>query len=155
MRTARLDNERGIALAVSLFCLVVIGAIVAGNFFAGRLEQQSGQNMFLVAEASEAAEAGLSDALATVSPTALGTLLVGGDPLLLGTISLAPGVSSTSEVSRLTSTLFLIRSRGIRANAAGVALASHGVGALIRVVTDGASSEPARLLVIERGWFQL
>src|SRR6187402_455515 len=99
MRTAKLDDERGFALAVSLFCLVVIGAIVAGNFFAARLEQQSGQNMFFVAEASEAAEAGVSDALATVSPTVLESLPVGGDPLLLSTISLGRGVSSAPEIS--------------------------------------------------------
>jgi hypothetical protein len=155
MRTAKLDDERGFALAVSLFCLVVIGALVAGNFFAARLEQQSGQNMIFVAEASEAAEAGVSDALATVSPAALESLPVGGDPLLLSTISLGPGVSSAPEISRLTATLFLIRARGIRANAAGEPLASRGVGALVHVVTGATSSEPARLLVIERGWFQL
>jgi len=155
MRTARLDNERGLALVVSLFCLVVIGAIVAGNFFAGRLEQQSGQNMFFVSEASEGAEAGLSDALVTVSPAALETLPVGGDPLLLSSITLAPGISSTPEISRLTATLFLIHARGIRANAAGEALASRGVGALVHVVTGATPSAPARLQVIERGWFQL
>lgn len=155
MRTARLDNERGFALLVSLFCLVVIGAIVAGNFFAGRVEQQSGQNMLFVAEALEAAEAGLSDALATVSPAALEALPVGGDPLLLSTISLTPGISSIPEISRLTATLFLIRARGVRANAAGEALASRAVGALVHVVTGATSSEPARLQVIERGWFQL
>ncbi|HKH82955.1 MAG TPA: hypothetical protein VKA25_04650 [Gemmatimonadales bacterium] len=154
MRTAKLDDERGIALAVSLFCLVVVGAIVAGNFFAARLEQQSGQNMFFVAEASEAAEAGVSDALATLSSAAFESLPVGGEPLLLSPISLGPGVSSAPDISRLTATLFLIRARGTRANAAGDALASRGVGALVQVA-GATSSEPARLLVIERGWFQL
>ena len=51
------------ALAMALFALVVIGLLVAGRFFAGRLEQQSGQNTLYAAQAAEAAEAGLSDAL--------------------------------------------------------------------------------------------
>ena len=47
MRGSRVSNERGIALAVAVFALVVIGALVAGAFFAGRLEQQTGQNSML------------------------------------------------------------------------------------------------------------
>ena len=35
MRAPRLSDERGIALAVAIFALVVIGALVAGTFFAG------------------------------------------------------------------------------------------------------------------------
>src|SRR3954447_14919587 len=118
MRTRPLENERGIALAVALFCLVVIGAIVAGNFFAGRLEQQSGRNMFFVAEALEAAEAGVADALTTVTSEVLETLPVGGSPMVLSTTSLGPNVSSNRDISRLTATLFLIRARGVRANVA-------------------------------------
>jgi Tfp pilus assembly protein PilX len=64
MRARRLSDERGIALAVAVFALVVIGALVAGTFFAGRLEQQTGSNTFMAAQAAEAAEAGLSDAIA-------------------------------------------------------------------------------------------
>ena len=46
MRARRLSDERGIALAVAVFALVVIGALVAGTFYAGRLEQQTGRNTF-------------------------------------------------------------------------------------------------------------
>jgi hypothetical protein len=155
MRTRPLENERGIALAVALFCLVVMGAIVAGSFFAGRLEQQSGRNMFFVAEASEAAEAGLADALETVTPEALEPLPLGGSPMVLSTMSLGPGVSSSREISRLTATLFLIRARGVRADLAGGALASRAVGALVHVVHESTSQEADRALVIERGWIQL
>ena len=63
MRASRVSSERGIALAVAVFALVVIGALVAGTFFAGRLEQQTGQNTMFATQAGEAAEAGLSDAI--------------------------------------------------------------------------------------------
>ena len=53
MQASRVSNERGMALAVAIFALVVIGALVAGTFFAGRLEQQSGQNTFYASQAAE------------------------------------------------------------------------------------------------------
>ena len=51
MGARRLTNERGIALAVAIFALVVIGALVAGTFFVGRVEHQSGQNTVYAAQA--------------------------------------------------------------------------------------------------------
>ena len=57
MRASPVANERGMALAVAIFALVVIGALVAGTFYAGRLEQQTGQNGFYAVQASEAAQA--------------------------------------------------------------------------------------------------
>ena len=63
MSTSRVSNERGMALAVAIFALVVIGALVAGTFFAGRLEQSSGQATVYASQAAEAAEAGLTDAI--------------------------------------------------------------------------------------------
>ena len=42
MRHSKLTNERGMALAVAIFALVVIGALVAGAFYASTLEQRTG-----------------------------------------------------------------------------------------------------------------
>ena len=42
MRNSKLTNERGMALAVAIFALVVIGALVAGAFYASTLEQRTG-----------------------------------------------------------------------------------------------------------------
>ena len=67
MRARRLSDERGIALAVAVFALVVIGALVAGTFFAGRLEQQTGRNTIYAAQAAEVAEAGLNEAVKSQS----------------------------------------------------------------------------------------
>lgn len=151
----RAPNERGIALAVAIFALVVIGAMVAGNFFAGRLEQQSGQNAFFAGQAAEAAEAGLTDAMATTSAAALDALSVSGPPLDLGTITLNGGVIANRQVSRLTSSLFLIRALGTRQDASGAPLARRSVGLLVRVATDSSTGTAVVVPLAERGWVQL
>lgn len=135
MRTQRLNDERGMALAVALFALVIIGMLVAGTFFSGRLEQQSGQNTFYAGQAAEAAEAGISDAIGSALPTTLMALPVGGADMDLGTVSLGSRVDVTKRLSRLTSSVFLIRTVGSRRNAAGTALATRSAASLLRLVT--------------------
>ena len=135
MRIQRLNDERGMALAVALFALVIIGMLVAGTFFSGRLEQQSGQNTFYAGQAAEAAEAGISDAIGSAVPTTLMGLPVGGAALDLGTVSLGSRVDVTKSLSRLTSSVFLIRTVGSRRNAAGTAMATRSAGSLLRLVT--------------------
>ena len=135
MRTQRLNDERGMALAVALFALVIIGMLVAGTFFSGRLEQQSGQNTFYAGQAAEAAEAGISDAIGSALPTTLMALPVGGLPSDLGTVSLGSRVDVTRQMSRLTSSVFLIQTVGSRRNAAGTALATRSAASLLRLVT--------------------
>ena len=135
MSTSRVSNERGMALAVAIFALVVIGALVAGTFFAGRLEQSSGQATVYAAQAAEAGEAGLSDAISGLTATSLGAMAV-GSTTPLGTLSLpaAPQVSATRSVRRLTNSLFLVEALGTRSNAAGVSLADRRLGSLVRLV---------------------
>ena len=150
-------DERGIALAVALFVLAVIGALVSGIFFAGRLEQQSGRNALFAVQAGEIAEGALSDAVATVAAGTLEALPVGGAPLDIGTLTLAGGVSASRQVTRLTGTLFLIRVRGVRHGAADATLAVRSLGLLVRLAAaadSGADSgRVARLS--QRAWVQL
>ncbi len=122
------------ALAVALFAMVVIGAMVAGSFFGGQLEQQSGQNTFFSSQAAEAAEGGISDAIGTLRAGTLMALTAGGAPANLGTVSLGTRVDASRQISRLTNSLFLIRSQGYRRNAAGGPLASRSAGTLVRLV---------------------
>jgi hypothetical protein len=154
---AGLSDERGIALAIAVFALAVIGALVGGIFFAGRLEQQSGQNALFAVQAGEAAEAGLNAAIATVEVATLEGLPVGGAPLDIGTLILAGGASASHQVVRLTGNLFLIRVRGIRHNAAGTALAVRSLGSLVRLgpAPDSAAGSGRVARVVERGWVQL
>jgi hypothetical protein len=135
MRTQRLNDERGMALAVALFALVIIGMLVAGTFFSGRLEQQSGQNTFYAGQAAEAAEAGISDAIGTATPASLLALTAGGADVDLGTVSLGSRVDVTKHLSRVTSSVFMIRTVGSRRNAAGTAIATRSAGSLLRLVT--------------------
>jgi hypothetical protein len=148
---SRLRNERGVALAVAVFALVVIGALVAGSFFAARLEQQSGQNTVFAGQAAEAAEAGLSEAMTILPLATLEGMAVGDPPLDLGATAAGSGLSALRQVSRISASLFLVRAEGIRLDADGRALARRMVGALIHLApaTGGVTRLP------ERGWVQL
>lgn len=136
MSSSRVSNERGMALAVAIFALVVIGALVAGTFFAGRLEQSSGQATVYAAQAADAGEAGLSDAISGLNATTLGAMAI-GSTTDLGTLSLpaAPRVSATRSVHRLTTSLFMVEALGTRWNGAGATLADRRLGTLIRLVS--------------------
>jgi hypothetical protein len=136
MRATPVSNERGIALAVAIFALVVIGALVAGVFFAGRLEQQTGQNTLYAMQASEVAEAGLADAvnlqtaagmlalpIAPATNTVVNTTTFGGSH-----------ATSANTITRLTDNVFLIKALGTRTDAANSALAVRSLGQLIRLV---------------------
>jgi hypothetical protein len=135
MRSPRMNDERGVALAMAIFALVIIGILVAGSFFAGRLEQQSGQNTLFAAQAAEAAEAGLSDALgvtyssaSTLQAIPVGTSSAGA------TVTLASGTTYTPSVDRLSDGLFLYRSVGSR-QSAGTTVATRSVGTLVRLLS--------------------
>jgi Tfp pilus assembly protein PilX len=148
-------SERGIALAIALFALVVIGALVSGSFFAGRLEQQSGQNLMFAAQALEAAETGLADVLASPVPAAVETLAIGGGALDLGPLNPAAGSTAARQVVRLTGTLFFIRSTGTRRDAAGGSLASRTIGLLVRVAPEKGGVPSRFAPLAERAWVQL
>jgi hypothetical protein len=137
MRARRVTDERGIALAVAVFALVVIGALVAGTFYAGRLEQQSGRNTIMAAQAAEAAEAGLGAAVADQTATALLDMPIDADlggGIDLGSYTVSAQASASRKINRLTENIFLVRSLGTRNNAAGGQLAARTIGQLIRLV---------------------
>jgi hypothetical protein len=144
-------NERGIALAVALFALVLIAALVSGSFLAGHLEQQSGRNSMFAAQALAAAEAGLDDVLVNADPSAFEALPVGA-ALDLGRLATE---NAAGQVIRLTSALFLVRCTGTRRDADGRPLATRSLGLLMRVLPP-AGALPARLSAVrERAWAQL
>lgn len=133
MRTPRLHNERGMALAVAIFALVVIGALVAGTFYSGWVEQQSGRNTVYATQAAEAAEAGLSTVISDGDATLYQPLPI-GSTMALGTTALGANVSVTTQATRLTQSLFLVQALGQRTDAAGGVLARRSIGALTRLV---------------------
>jgi hypothetical protein len=151
----RLNDRRGIALAVAIFALVLMASLVAGSFFAGRLEQQSGRNILFAGQTAEAAEAGLVEALGAMPASTLVALPVGGAPLDLGAMSFASGFRVERQLSRLTSTLFLLRSLAARQDANGADLAVRAVGLLLRLVPDPLGGPPIVVPLGQRSWVQL
>lgn len=132
MRANPVSNERGIALAVAVFALVVIGALVAATFFSGRLEQQTGQNTVYATQAAEAAEAALSQAIGATTGPEMYELAVGGDSTLLPAPSLGSRVTGQASMRRLTNSLWLLQAVGRRQNGVGAELARHSLAQLIR-----------------------
>src|SRR5512146_3464084 len=112
MRIPNLRSERGIALVAAIVALVVIGALVAGTFFVSSLEQKTAENSVDAAEAYQAAEAGIvknvanwdtgNNALATDASTTIAQ------------DSVATGTYFNVTISRLNSSLFLLKSVGTR-----------------------------------------
>jgi hypothetical protein len=132
------SDERGIALAVAIFALVVIGALVAGAFYAGRLEQQTGRNTFEAAQAAEAAEAGLKEAVVTQTATGLLAMAINPDVssnggTLLTNLSVG-GTTVERRINRLTENVFLVRALARRTDGSGGQVASRGIGQLIRLM---------------------
>jgi hypothetical protein len=154
------NDERGVALVLALFALVVIGALVGSTFLAGMVEHQSGRNTLFATQAREAADGGLSDALTALEPVSLASLSVGAPPLSLEPYILEPGLSVEREIVRLTSSLYLLRARGIRRAEDGIILAARSLGLLIEAA-PGASPADSNLpnnlglRVAERGWIRL
>jgi hypothetical protein len=68
-RVSVLRDERGMALAVAIFALVVVGALVAGAFFAGTQEQRVGENQRRVMTSFGIAEAGAQERMLVWDPT--------------------------------------------------------------------------------------
>jgi hypothetical protein len=134
-----LRGERGIALVLTIFALVVIGAVVAGTFFVGRVEQVTGYNTVWSGQAGEAAEAGLSNAATNLGPSTYLSLPVWtpSDPkeLKLATQAVPgmPGLVFNTTIRRLNQSLFLVYSTGERRAPGGQSLAAQTVGSLVRL----------------------
>jgi hypothetical protein len=66
-----LQDERGMALAVAIFALVVIGALVAGAFFAGTQEQRVAENSRRVTQSFGIADAGVAEVVRGWDPATI------------------------------------------------------------------------------------
>jgi hypothetical protein len=68
-----LQNERGMALAVAIFAIVVVGALVAGAFFAGTQEQRVGENVRRGQQAFGVTEGGALEYIRAWKPESINT----------------------------------------------------------------------------------
>ncbi|HJR35473.1 MAG TPA: hypothetical protein VJ817_11025 [Gemmatimonadales bacterium] len=134
-RLALTRDERGMALAIALFAIVVIGALVAGTAFAGQLEMGGGRSAMATSQAMEQAETALADAFENWSPN--WNALVAGDSAFGPTTSSSGGSGfvnrRTYRVLRLGGVMAFVHSTGERRSAGGNILASRELGMLARI----------------------
>jgi hypothetical protein len=131
------------ALAVAIFALVVIGALVAGAFYASSLELRSGRNSIYATQAEQAAETGPMSVLAAWDQYALNNMQVGSNQLI-GTYNAGrPDLTYKVDVTRLNDQLFLISSLGTRYDASGAELARNSVATLARLSYVKATAKAA------------
>jgi len=109
----RRGAERGFALAVSIFALVIIAALVTGAFFAARQEMLVGLNSRTSLSAFSAAEAGLNTTIASWNTGTWNSMAVGDSAAVSGTLGSGASSSTYSGyVRRLNTQLYLIRVTG-------------------------------------------
>jgi Tfp pilus assembly protein PilX len=129
-RLPRLD-QRGVALPLALFALVIIAALLAGAFYMGRLEQHSGDNAMARAQAGEAAEAGLAATTAAWNPAY--NTMTSGTEVTLGTVTVGGTNTYTTAVRRLNAATYLVRSEGRHLSRTGAVITRQQLGRLVRL----------------------
>ena len=105
-----LRDERGMALAVAIFALVVVGALVAGAFFAGTQEQRVGENQRRVQASFGVAEAGAQERVMTWDPATMNRRATyPADSVVIATASAPSGTGTYGGYSyKLGPNIFLI-----------------------------------------------
>jgi len=130
-----LRDERGMALAVAIFAMVVVGALVAGAFFAGTQEQRVGENQRRVQTSFGVAEAGAQERVLSWDATSMNRRpQYPADSVVIGPNANAPnGTGSYGGYSyRVGPNLFLIDVTG-RDNASAAGAIAGGGGARQRI----------------------
>jgi hypothetical protein len=134
------------ALAVAIFAMVVVGALVAGAFFAGTQEQRVGENQRRVQTSFGVAEAGAQERVlnwdpATMNKRPLYCPCAGGDSVPIpsvGADTVAPGGSGRyfGNSYKVGPNLFLIDVTGRdKASAAGAIAGGGGARQRIGMIT--------------------
>ncbi len=103
--------SRGFALAVAVFALALIAALLAGVFFAAVQEVRMGRNALGAERAFAAAEAGLATLIGSWDPAHYNQMAPGRTAGFTGLLP-ARSASYSGAVTRLGETLFLVRATG-------------------------------------------
>lgn len=121
------------ALAIALFAIVVIGALVAGTAFAGRLEMVGGRSAVFATKAQEQAEMGLTDVF--VNWNAAWNGMLDGDTLAgpLVTDATDPRNQYSTMVTRVGGNIYYVESVGARLDAGNNPLSTRVLGQLARL----------------------
>ena len=121
-------REQGFALAVSIFALVIIAALITGIFFAARQEMRIGENSLSAQRAFNAADAGINAAVASWNMD-WNNLATNASATFNGSLPGGTG-SYSGTVQRLNPQLFFVQVTGGDKNH----LATRTIGALSRLV---------------------
>lgn len=122
------SDERGVALIVAIFALVVVGALVTGSFFLGIQEQQVGRNMLQMEQAISAADGGAQFVVADWDASFYNETDVGDSVTFEGWLPSNTGWYRGSAF-RVSEQVFLVRSEGFSADST----ARQQVGMLVRL----------------------
>ncbi len=115
-RHGAVRGERGAALGVAIFALVVIGALVAGALFVGVQEQQVGRNTIRLDQAFAAAQQGAQLQVANwVEGHPYNSLAIGDSATFNAKLADSTGWYR-GTVRKLNSSLYLVRSEGFSAD---------------------------------------
>ncbi len=138
----RIRSERGIALAVAIFALVVVGGLVSAAFFVAVQEQRIGRNTVQLERAFTAADGGVNDVITNWSPDIYNQMSTGG--LVLATYPNCSGAAVCNigrtalpssagwyrgSVRKINDELFLVTSEGFNPDST----ARQSVGVLVRL----------------------
>jgi hypothetical protein len=125
----RIRSERGVALAVAIFALVVVGGLVTAGFFVGVQEQRTGRSTVKLSQAFAAADGGAETAVGTWN-TATYNVLAVGDSITIGRTQLANNAGwYRGSIRRLNTELFLVRVEGFSQDST----ARQQVGVVVRL----------------------
>src|SRR5262249_10915520 len=122
-------NERGMALGIALFALIILGGLVSSAFYIGVQEQRIGRNTVKLQQAFAAADGGAS-AIVTSWRTGTYNGMVNGTSLSIPTTQLPNSTGwYRGTVQRLSDLMFLIRTEGFNKDST----ARQSVGLIARL----------------------
>ena len=109
-RTMRLAGQRreGMALAVAIFAIAVIGMLIAGIFFASTQEYRIGRNALLQTRALTAAEYGQNTLISPAQWNSSWNTSLAQGQVAVRAFRLGDGSVDTVRVTRLTDRSFLV-----------------------------------------------
>lgn len=123
----RLSSERGIALAVAIFALVVVGGLVAGSLWVATQEQRVGRNTLRQQSAFNAAEMATQDVVLNWGSGSYNGMVVGTSVTTTGNAT--GGGWYRRSVQRLSQMVYIVRTDGFSSDSSS----RQRVGALLRL----------------------
>ena len=126
--TQHMEDERGIALLLTILGIVVIGALMSGFFMSAMLENRAGQNSRRMEQAFAAAEFGITETIATWNVGTWNALAANQTDSISGTSPRGSGTYA-GEVRRLNNELFLVDVTG----QSSVGQARQRIGAFVKL----------------------